>query len=163
MSTIDLPPFEVDCETGEMPNPHAVMLRTDYNYNRDLASLASGLACEDSSRTRQDMKDECDINVIVERFGLTGELPLSVNMPFNGEFNTVIDYQTALNRIMQADDAFMEFPANVRERFHNNPAEMIAWAEDRNNLEEARALGLAPPAPKAPESAPAGAPTSAPT
>lgn len=154
MAIVDVPPFDVDLN-GEIPNPHARFLRTDYNYNVDEASVASGLRCDDPSRADQSMKDECDINTIIERFGLNGELPQGVRMPFNAEFDEVLDYQTALNRVMEADAKFMEFPANVRERFHNNPAELIAFAMDPANQVEAKALGLMrpewePPAPPAP-------------
>lgn len=149
-----------DPSTGEV-----VFLRTPYNYDRNAASDASGLLCADPTRTQQHFRDEVDINTIVERFGLTGELPSDVRVPVNGDFTeAVTDYQTALNLVIQADDAFMQLPAAVRERFANDPGRLVEFVSDDANREEARKLGLlvpekAPPEPMAvrvvPEPAPA--------
>lgn len=90
----------------------------------------------------QSFKDECDINVIVERFGLTGVLPGAIRMPEYGDFSEVVDYHTAMNAIRSAEDSFRQLPAKVRERFNNNPQELLAFCEDDRNREEAAKLGL---------------------
>ena len=46
---------------------------------------------------------------------------------------------------MAADDAFMALPAAVRERFNNDPAELVDFVSDVNNRSEAIDLGLIPP------------------
>lgn len=132
-------------------NQPTVFLRNAYNYDRDEASVSSGLACEDESLTDQSFKEECDINTIVEQFGITGQLPTDVRVPLEGDFTTVVDYQTALNMVREADAAFMEMPANVRERFGNDPGKFVEFASDPANLEECRKLGLADPVPRAAE------------
>ena len=43
-------------------------VRNPYNYDMDQVSQETGLKCEDPSLTQQHCRDECDINVIVERF-----------------------------------------------------------------------------------------------
>lgn len=123
-----------------------VFLRTPYNYNMDAASVESGLRCEDESLAVQSAKEECDINTIVRKFGLTGELPSDVKMPMSGDYTNVLDYQSALNVVIAADDAFMEFPAEVRARFANDPQKLFEFVSDKANLDEARKLGLAIPA-----------------
>ena len=50
-------------------------VRNPYNYDMAAVSQETGLKCQDPSLAQQHMKDECDINVIVERFGVTGQLP----------------------------------------------------------------------------------------
>lgn len=50
-------------------------LRTPYNYDMNAAGDESGLRCEDATRAQQQFKEESDINTIVARFGLTGEMP----------------------------------------------------------------------------------------
>ena len=120
--------------------------RTGYNYDADEVSRETSLICDDESLAVQSERDECDINTIVRRFGLTGHLPVGVRMPTYGDFVGVSDYQTALHAIMDADEAFMAMPAEVRERFGNDPAAFVDFCGDPANMEEARKLGLVPPA-----------------
>lgn len=120
-------------------------LRSAYNYDVDAVSLETALSIDpDESVTQQQFKEECDINEIVRRFGLTGELPDNVRMPVSGDFSGVSDFKSAMDMIQAAQDAFMEFPGDVRARFQNDPSQMIAFLEDGKNLEEARSLGLVP-------------------
>lgn len=141
-----------------------VKARTPYNYDVDKVSDETGLACPPgSSKARQEFKDETDINTIVRRFGLLGELPTGVRMPQYGDFDQVSDYQSALNIIMQADAAFMEFPANVRKRFDNDPQKFLEFVGDPANTDEAIKLGVALPRATMADPAPSstGAPTAA--
>lgn len=119
-----------------------VKLRAQYNYDTDAASNEDALKCEDLSLTQQHQKEEADINTIVRRFGLTGELPQNVRMPSYGDFTGVGDYQSALHAIREADEAFMAMPADVRSRFNNDPAAFVDFCSDPANLEEAKKLGL---------------------
>lgn len=108
------------------------------------------------SLTQQSQTEEADINTIVKRFGLTGQLPENVRLPTYADFEEATDFQTAMNAVRAAEESFMRMPANVRARFQNDPAEFIEFFNDPANLEEARRLGLA--VPKPPEPAPAPAP-----
>lgn len=117
-------------------------LRTPYNYDTDAASNESGLHCEDASLTQQHFKDECDINNILRQFNITGLLPESALSPRYGDFTGVVDYHTALNQVIAAEDEFMSLPADLRARFKNDPAQLIAFLENAENKDEAIALGL---------------------
>lgn len=130
----------IDQETGEITMP---FLRTAYNYDTDAASQASGLCCTDKEgMTQQQFKDECDINVIVERFGLTGQLPENPRIAQSGDFTGVFDFQTAMNQVRAAEEAFMEFPASIRYEFNNDPQRMIDFLKDDKNREKATEMGL---------------------
>jgi phage internal scaffolding protein len=131
----------------------SVFLRTPYNYDVNEASDASGLVCDDPSLAQQHAKDECDINTIVRRFGLTGELPSNVRAPQYGDFTDAVDYHTALNAVRAADEAFMQLPADVRTRFNNDAGAFVDFVSDDSNRAEAEKLGLV--LPKAAESNPA--------
>lgn len=121
-------------------------LRTAYNYDRDKASDESGLDCSvEPSLTQQSFRDECDINVLVARFGLGAPLPQGLVAPVFGDFSGVDDYQSALNSIMAADEKFMMMPAAVRSRFGNDPQQFVEFCSDDRNLEEAVKLGLVLP------------------
>lgn len=118
------------------------MVRSLYAYDVDAVSEATGLVCKDKSLTVQDQAEEADINVLVERFGVTGQIPQKVRMPTYGDFTGVNNYQDALNAIMEAERSFMQLPAKVRQRFNNDPQEFLDFCEDPANLEEAQKLGL---------------------
>jgi phage internal scaffolding protein len=134
----------------------AVFLRTPYNYDVNEASDASGLVCDDPSLAQQHAKDESDINTIVKRFGLTGELPSGVRAPTYGDFTDATDYHTAMNAVIAADAAFMQLPADIRTRFNNDAGAFVDFVSDDNNRAEAEKLGLVLPK-AAPNVAPAQA------
>jgi len=140
-----------------MDKPKAALLmpfvRSPYNYDRGAAGDESGLKCEDASLARQSEAEEADINTIVRRFGLTGQLPQNVRVPSYGDFSDVFDFQSAMNVVTEAREAFLEMPADVRARFHNDPAEFVAFVGDDRNRDEAIKLGVVVPVepPKAPE------------
>jgi len=124
-------------------------VRSPYNYDRDLASCESGLCCEDLSLTQQHGRDDADINVIMARFGKTGQLPQGVRLPTYGDFEGPLDFQSALHAVMQAEDSFAAMSAKVRARFGNNPASFLDFCSDPANRAEAVSLGLVPPTPAA--------------
>lgn len=113
--------------------------------DHDVESLMTGLECLDVSRAVQSSRDEVDINTIVRRFGLTGQLPHDLAVPQFADFDEVHDFHSAMNLIGQARDSFMAMPADVRERFDNDPQGLVAFVSDPANLEEMRKLGIAVP------------------
>lgn len=119
-----------------------VFLRTPYNYDTNEASDASGLSCPEDTLAQQHCADECDINTIVCRFGLTGELPNNVRVPQYGDFSAATDYHTAMNQVIAAQQAFMQLPADVRTRFANDPGALVDFISDDSNRAEAVKLGL---------------------
>lgn len=119
-----------------------VFLRTPYNYDTMEASDASGLECLEPTLAQQHERDECDINTIVRRFGLTGELPNGVRAPSYGDFTEATDYHTAMNAVIAANNSFMQLPADVRARFNNDAGAFVDFCSDDKNRDEAKKLGL---------------------
>lgn len=117
-------------------------IRNPYNYDTLAASNESGLRCEDATRTQQHFKDETDINNILRQFNITGQLPTKTITPRYGDFTNIGDYHTALNAVIAAEDEFMTLPAQLRARFDNDPAELIEFLNNPENLQEAQKLGL---------------------
>lgn len=130
---------------GRVSMPPVPYLRTRYNYDTNVASNDSGLACTDPTRTQQQFREEVDINTIVRNFGVTGELPQMERIPLNADFYDLTDYQGALHALMQADEAFMTLPSGIRKRFDNDPAAFVAFASDPGNAAEIKAMGLGRP------------------
>lgn len=131
----------------------SIFLRTEFNYDMDIVSRETGLLCEDESLAVQSAKEETDINTIVRRFGLTGELPGDVDMPQSGDYAGVGDFHAAMNVVRKAQEEFLRVPADVRARFQNDPQRFTDFFNDPDNQEEAIRLGLATrkPVPVPPE------------
>lgn len=120
-------------------------LRTPYNYDMNAASNESGLHCEDASLAQQHFKDETDINNILRQFNITGQLPTALLSPRYGDFTGIVDYQSALNAVIAAEDGFMSLPADTRAKFGNDPEQLIQFLADEGNRAEAEKLGLVDP------------------
>ena len=132
----------------------APFVRSPYNYDMSAVSDETGLCCEDESLAIQSAKEDADINTIVRRFGLTGELPSDLAMPQSGDFVGIGDFHSAMNLVREAQEQFLRVPAEVRARFNNDPARFMAFVEDDSNRDEARKLGslrdpVVPPEPMA--------------
>jgi phage internal scaffolding protein len=123
----------------------AVLIRGAYGYDSDWVSEVNGLECLDESLTVQSDATDADINTIVKRFGITGQLPTNVRAPMYGDFTEVFDFRSAQDAIIAARESFMEMPADVRSRFANDPALFGDFCSDPKNLDEMRKLGLAIP------------------
>lgn len=119
-----------------------MFIRSLDNYDRDEASIDSGITNTEKSLTQQNQKEESDINNIVRKFGLTGQLPSNLRVPQYGDFSDITDYQSALNAVMKADEAFFKLPAQIRSRFENDPEQFVEFCLDDNNRAEAEKLGL---------------------
>lgn len=99
------------------------------------------------SLAQQQFKEEADINNIIASYNTTGLLtnPLvqSARQPMFGDFsNLPQDYMQVQNQLLQAQADFMDLPAKIRQRFNNNPAELISFLQDSSNFDEAVELGL---------------------
>lgn len=135
-------------DDGEVVTP---FLRTPYNYDRDAVSRETALVCDEETRTQQQFAEDADINTIVDRFNITGQMPQNVRVPLTEEFVETIDYRSAIDKLREADDAFMQFPAKIRAEFENDPAKFVAFVSDPANVEKCREWGLANPLPTARE------------
>lgn len=154
---------EFDNDTGELlTNPEidggeerliVPFVRSAYNYDRDMVSQQTSLFCDDPSLAQQHMAEDADINVIVKRFGITGQLPQGVRLPEYGDFTGVHDYRSALEAVQAAEEDFSALPADLRAKFDNNPQLYLDFVENPSNKEQLYELGLAervaPPPPPA--------------
>jgi len=120
-----------------------MIFRNGYNYDVDQASLESGLECKDPSLTSQSSADEADINTLVRRFGLTGTMPQGLKVPEYGDFDVVMDFQSAQNAVLAAQKSFMAMPADVRARFVNDPQVFLEFCANPENADELVKMGLA--------------------
>jgi len=97
------------------------------------------------SMTSQQFKEQCDVNNIMKKYRLTGELShLKKTQGQYMDLTSLPDYQTALQTVIDANSAFESLPAHVRKSFQNDPKQLLQFVADPNNKEEAIKLGLIP-------------------
>lgn len=112
-------------------------------YSRYSRIRPDGWSFEDSvSMTKQEFKNECDINRIMAKYKVTGVLPEGMGVGRYGDFTGVEDFQHAQEILIQAETQFAALPSDVRDRFDNSPLRLLEFVADRKNLEEAKKLGL---------------------
>lgn len=106
----------------------------------DLAATAF----EDEHLTQQQFAQDCDLNVLAVRFGLTGKpLPIEALDPsYYGDMTDVPDLRSALDLVNDAKNKFMDLPSRIRTRFDNSPAKLWSFVNDPENADEAVRLGL---------------------
>lgn len=101
---------------------------------------------EEGSQTQQCFKNECDINRILDKYQKTGLVThLSDHSGAYGDYSGDLDYQTSLNFVMSAQQAFNDLPSSIRRRFENDPGKFLDFVENPENSEALIEMGLATP------------------
>ncbi len=93
-------------------------------------------------RTKQSMKDECDINLIMAKYQKTGAIAHLNRHGADYGFATSEDFASAMRTVTVAQDMFDHLPSSIRNRFANNPAAFLDFVQDADNRQEAIELGL---------------------
>lgn len=112
--------------------------------------------CDPSkSKVKRSQKDECDINKIMKKAIKTGIInPITNQNMQYGDFSNIPSYREALDKVIHAENMFMQLDASIRKRFSNDPEQFLQFMADSKNKEEAIKLGLIEK-PKDPETYPA--------
>lgn len=122
------------------------------------------LDCSNSpSRTKQEFAKDADINNIVKKFIKTGQLPptaLAQQKQAYADYSEIGSFHESFNQILGAREMFQQLPVEIRNRFQNDPGQLLDFVADPANETEARELGLLnltetpEPAPEPPQAPP---------
>lgn len=100
-------------------------------------------------KTQQKFENESNINTIMSKYNnnvdiLNASLRIqgATRQPQYGDFTNIPDFMTANQMIIDANNAFSQLPAKLREKFANDPSKLISWLENPMNNDEAIKLGL---------------------
>lgn len=96
-------------------------------------------------KTVQAAKDEVDINKIMQRIEKGQMMDM---LKDDGRFEDISEFEgleNAIIKVGKANEYFMDLPAEVRERFNNDPVDLIEFLQDEENRAEAEKLGLVNP------------------
>ena len=102
------------------------------------------------SLTRQEFKNECDLEIVLGKFAKTPEGSQALRnaqgfaegLRFE-DVSCVPDFRSCRDIARRAEEHFMALPAQIRRRFDNDAAAFVDFVQDPANLEELRTLGLA--------------------
>lgn len=93
-----------------------MLKRTQLDLRGDDISLATGIAFDpDDDQTRQEFKEECDINTILARFGAGDVRPVR----FGESVDADLDLLTAINAVRDAQDSFEALPQSLTSRYRD--------------------------------------------
>lgn len=112
----------------------------------DLAAQArfTDIDCsKDKGLTTQADANEVDINKIVARVIKGQPVLTSAGEPFYGDVSEFGGLQEAIMKVQEAEELFEQFPADLREKFDNDPVKFVDYMSDPRNTDEAISLGLA--------------------
>lgn len=115
------------------------LFKTPYTGERTRSQFAT----VGESLTKQADKDRCDINRIVNGYQKTGVITHTNGAAPSYGDATGVDFQEAMNLVLNAENAFMALPAAVRKQFNNDPAQFLEFTSNEDNLEAMYEMGLA--------------------
>lgn len=113
-----------------------------HRYSMQTPGLGARRNPNPEKRAQKHFANECNINQIMDR-AKRGIMPQGNSKPPKfGDFSGIVDYRTAAQSVIAANEAFMSLPGRVRDRFKNDPQEMLDFCADERNRPEAIELGL---------------------
>lgn len=130
---------------GEIVEKDMPAWKTPYNHDTNFESDRTALYCADPSLTKQEFKEDCDINVIIERFIKTGQPP-PITLPEHfGDLTTRLTYFEAATAMAEANKLFYLLPAAKRAEHLNDPnrwADTVMVALEKGDTETLIANGI---------------------
>lgn len=91
---------------------------------------------------KQEFRDEVNINTIAERAKMGLPVRGPSQRPLYGDLPNPKTYSQAVQKIQNLTELMAAQPAKVRERFGNDPQQLLNFVMDKRNTREAVALGL---------------------
>lgn len=91
----------------------------------------------------QSFREECDINRIMAKYQVTGTVTWLSKHAGQYADVTGVDFSSAMETVVRAQEMFDDLPSSVRDRFANDPSRFFDFMQDDGNLEEMVKLGLA--------------------
>lgn len=111
----------------------------------DTYNEKQGIIFKEPTMTVQSEKDNCDINVIMNRYATCGT-PLPVRSdgvePMFADVSELGDYMENFNRCKQAEEMFNALPSALRKELDNNPANLLPFIQNEANRERCVEYGL---------------------
>lgn len=139
----------VEVEAVELPR-----IRSSYDGSRVLDLVGGGEVL-----TKQAQRDETDINLILDRFQVTGLIThLAKRPPRFMDTLEVTDFQTSLETARRTTMWFDGLPSSIRKAFANDVEQLLAARDSEEGRAKLVELGLMEAVKAASEAAPEDSP-----
>lgn len=120
-----------------------VFYRSPHNYDLEEASNSAAVKEFGPSMTNQSHASDNDLEAILTRAGITGQMPQGIEPIGYGDFADIYDFRSAQDAVLDAQRRFNLMDAKVRARFNNDPQTFLEFAVDPENVDEMVKMGLA--------------------
>ncbi len=114
----------------------------DENYKRPVIDCTG-----DKIRTKQQFKNQVDINTIMSKYIKTGVMSQDAITKRTAVFADVSEigtFQECQDKVQAAQKAFMTLEPELRSEFNNDPGAVLDFVSDPANREKAIELGIIP-------------------
>jgi len=99
-------------------------------------------------KTKSNMKDASDINLIMARYKKTGLINFVDTRQAEYMDSNPINFHDAMNMIAESNSMFADMPAYLRKQFNNDPGKFLEFVHDPENTEKMIEMGLAQRSPQ---------------
>lgn len=101
------------------------------------------ISFDDPSLAHQAFAAECDIRNIMNKYKKTGLIShVTSSFAQYGDFTNIPDFRDAMDIVINAQDSFDSLPAEIRNRFANDPGDFLDFASKEENRDELVRLGI---------------------
>lgn len=98
---------------------------------------------QERSKTKQDGRDDANVNRIVATYGRTGMWSnVNARQATYGDVSEMLELEQALELVNHANREFMSLPAHVRALAQNDPVRLLGMLADPAQTEILKAAGL---------------------
>lgn len=124
----------------------SLKLKKNYPLVNGRRRVQRDLDLADPGQTIQSAKDECDINKIMARFALGGEINhINRAQAHYGDFTNAVSFSDAYTAVANAEQAFAELPAHIRDLFGNDAEAFLYKLDDPEFVKKLEAAGVYDP------------------
>ena len=93
--------------------------------------------------TKQEFKDECNVNVIVEAYKKGAPLGVTIHDGQFADVSELGDYKTAVDTVLEAEAIFKKLPMTIKSVV-KDPAGFVDFVNDPENKDQLVKWGLVP-------------------
>lgn len=130
---------------GELRTEQMPQFKTPWNHDTNFESQRTAIYCNDPSLTKQEFKEDADINVLIERFMRGGDLPPPVLPEHFTDLSGRPTYFEMQTKVAEANATFYKLDAELRAEHGNDPtrwADAVVKAVEAKDGDKLLKLGL---------------------
>jgi phage internal scaffolding protein len=129
----------MDYELTDVETQNAVAYKEKWGMERPKPLIFRG-----ESKVRPEFKDEMDLNNILKKYQ-SRDIPEALKRQgVFADYSSFKDLGQHLENIQSVQERFDLLPSATREKFQNDPVQMLDFLQDSNNDAESVKLGLKP-------------------